>query len=117
MVPSVSVAVPVIARFTPSEETTCGGGQVAIGALPALQVKVTTTLVLFQPLALGAGEAEVVMVGGVPTPKVGALLDWPETLTTTGPVVAPLGTGTIICVSLQLVGTAGVLLKVMVLEL
>jgi hypothetical protein len=56
------------------------------------------------------------MVGGVPTPNVSWLLAWPATVTTTGPVVAPLGTGTAIWVSLQLVGIAEVPLNVTVLE-
>jgi hypothetical protein len=44
------------------------------------------------------------------------LLASPPTVTTTFPVVAPTGTGTPICVSLQLLGVAGVPLKVTVLE-
>ena len=39
----------------------------------------------------------------------------PPTVTTTGPVTAPLGTVVTICVLLQVVGVAGVPLKVIVL--
>ena len=69
------------------------------------------------------------MVTDVPTaPEVGErllilgvtvndtpLLATPPTVTTTLPVVAALGTGTTICVALQLVGVAAVPLKVTVL--
>jgi hypothetical protein len=58
----------------------------------------------------------LVIVGGVTlTVKVTPLLAWPATVTTTGPVVAPEGTGTAMLVALQLVGTAVVPLKVTVL--
>jgi len=50
-----------------------------------------------------------------PTLKVLALLAAPLTVTTTGPVVAPDGTGTTIVLALQLLGAALTPLKVMVL--
>ena len=53
---------------------------------------------------------KLVMLGG--TPKATPLLAKPLTLTTTLPVVAPLGTGTIMLVALQLVGVAAAPLKV-----
>ena len=53
--------------------------------------------------------------GGITTVKLMPLLATPFTVTTKLPVVAPLGTGTIIWVSLQLVGVANVLLKFAVL--
>ena len=86
----------------------------AIGALPAVQVKATVTLELFQPLALGDGEAEAVIFGGpaLVTVKFAPLLGTPETVTTTLPVVAPLGTGTTMLVEPQLVGEAAVPLNV-----
>src|SRR5437588_11961216 len=43
------------------------------------------------------------------------LLAWPATVTTIFPAVAPIGTGTLMLVLLQLVGTACVPLKVTVL--
>jgi hypothetical protein len=49
------------------------------------------------------------------TVKVTLLLAWPPIVTTTGPVVALTGTGTVMLVALQLVGVAVVPLKVTVL--
>ena len=49
------------------------------------------------------------------TVKLTELLVWPATLMTTGPVVVPEGTGTVMLVALQLVGVAAVPLKVIVL--
>ena len=41
-----------------------GDGQTVIGAVPAVQVHVTVTLVLFHPAGLAAGLATPVIVGG-----------------------------------------------------
>ena len=57
----------------------------------------------------------LVMFGGVTTVKTTPLLATPPTVTTTLPVVAPVGTGTAIVVALQLVGVAVVPLNVTVL--
>jgi hypothetical protein len=57
-----------------------------------------------------------VITGGVPTVKVTPLLATPPTVTTMLPVLAPAGTGTAMVVSFQLVGVAGVLLNVTVLD-
>ena len=51
-----------------------------------------------------------------PVMNLTRLLLTPPTVTTTFPVVAPDGTGTEMLVELQLVGAAGVLLKVTVLD-
>jgi hypothetical protein len=40
-----------------------GAGQLTIGLLAAVQVKLTITSVLFQPFEFGSGEAVAVMVG------------------------------------------------------
>lgn len=45
--------------------TVCGDGQLATGATVAAQVKVTVTAELFQPFAFAAGDALVVISGGV----------------------------------------------------
>jgi hypothetical protein len=45
--------------------------QLEIAELPGVQVKVTVTFELFQPLALGDGDTEALIVGGVPTVNVG----------------------------------------------
>ena len=55
------------------------------------------------------------MAGGAETVKVILLLAWPPTVTTTLPVVAPLGTVAAMLVALQLVTLAAVPLKVTVL--
>src|SRR5436309_14932021 len=52
---------------------------------------------------------------GLVTVKLTPLLATPPTVTTTFPVVAPLGTGTTILVALQLVGVAPIPLNVTVL--
>jgi hypothetical protein len=56
-----------------------------------------------------------VMLGATVTVKATPLLARPPTVTTTFPVVAPLGTGTTMLAALQLVGVAAVPLKVTVL--
>src|SRR5882762_1121811 len=53
--------------------------------------------------------------GGTVTVKFEPLLATPPTVTTTFPVVAPLGTGTTMLVALQVVGTDGTPLNVTVL--
>ncbi len=57
----------------------------------------------------------LVMLGGTTTVKFTALLARPPTVTTTFPLVAPAGTGTVMLVALQLVGVAAVPLNVTVL--
>src|SRR5882724_6522776 len=71
----------------------CGGHEV-MGKLPGVQVYVNVTFVVFQPAALGGGNAETAMVGGTTTVKLTALLDAEPTVTMTLPVVAPFGTVT-----------------------
>src|SRR3972149_3516715 len=65
-------------------------------------------------LFAGPDAGERLVISGV-TVKVTPVLDMPPTVTTTGPVLAPVGTGTIISMSLQLVGVASIPLKVAVL--
>ena len=45
---------------------------------------------------------------GASTVNATPLLGWPDTVTTTGPLEAPAGTGAMMRVSVQLVGVAGV---------
>src|SRR5881397_949280 len=61
------------------------------------------------------GLRPVMLGGGTVTVKLTPLLATPPTVTTTFPVVAPLGTGTTMVVPLQLVGVAAVPLNVTVL--
>ena len=63
--PEASVTVPVTGMFDPWVVTTVGEGQLTIGAPPGAQAKLTVTLELFQPAALGEGETLAMMVGGV----------------------------------------------------
>ena len=63
--PAASVATPEITWWAPSVFTATGLGQFTIPESASLQVKVTTTLALVQPAALGAGKALAVIVGGV----------------------------------------------------
>jgi hypothetical protein len=56
-----------------------------------------------------------VIAGGTVTVKTTPLLARPPTVTTTGPLVAAVGTGTVMLVALQDVGDVGVPLKVTVL--
>jgi hypothetical protein len=72
---------------------------------------VTVTTVPIDPLE---GE-RLVTVGVTPTVKVSPLLARPPTVTTTFPVVAPVGTGTTILAADQLVGVAVVPLNLTVL--
>jgi hypothetical protein len=58
---------------------------------------------------------KLVMLGAATTVKLTPLLAWLDTVTTTFPVVAPLGTGTTILDALQLVGVAVVVLNLTVL--
>ena len=57
----------------------------------------------------------LVMLGAATTVKLTPLLAWLDTVTTTLPVVAPVGTGTTMLVALQLVGVAVVVLNLIVL--
>jgi hypothetical protein len=61
------------------------------------------------------GGTTVVMIGGTVTVKGVPVLDKPLTVTTTFPVVAPLGTVTMMLVALQLVGMATMPLNITVL--
>jgi hypothetical protein len=61
--PCVSTAWPQIDWLAPCVVTWTGEGQVAIGYEPAVQVNVTVTVELFQPLLLGLGEAAALVVG------------------------------------------------------
>src|SRR5438067_3891740 len=62
--PAASVAVPLDVWLAPSTSV-CAGGQLATPERASLQLKLTVTSVLFQPLALAASERSAVMVGAV----------------------------------------------------
>ena len=69
-------------------------------------------IVTASPAAPDVGERLSILGATV---KVTLLLASPPTVTTTGPVIAPAGTGTAMLLALQLVGVAVVPLKVTVL--
>src|SRR4029077_17848732 len=82
--------------------------------VPWLAPKFVPVIVTEVPTGPEVG-LKLVIVGVGSTVNVIPLLATPFTVTTTGPVVAPLGTGTTIDVALQLVGVAGVPLNATVL--
>ncbi len=63
--PALSTAVSIMTCPAPSVVMVTGEGQDAIPDTLSLQVNVTVTFVLFHPLALGLGDIDAVMVGGV----------------------------------------------------
>ena len=83
--------------------------------VPCVVPKFAPVIVIEVPTGPEVGD-KVVMLGVAVTVKLTPLLATPPTVTTTFPVVAPLGTGTTMLVALQLVGVAAVPLKVTVLR-
>jgi hypothetical protein len=82
---------------------------------PCVAPKFDPAIVTDVPVGPDCGET-LETVGAVPIPKAKLLLlGTPPTVTSTGPVVAPSGTGTTMLVALQLVGVATIPLKVKLL--
>ena len=81
---------------------------------PRVAPKLVPPIVTAVPMGPAVG-LSVVIAGGTLTVKGTPLLAMPPTVTTTGPLVAPLGTGTVMLVAPHTVGTATVLLNVTVL--
>ena len=65
VLPALSVTVPAITWPAPSDVTVCMGGQLSTPEPVSEQVKLTITFELFQPLPLGKGIVDGVIVGGV----------------------------------------------------
>ncbi len=121
--PTVTTTFPVVAPV--------GTGTVILVALqavavPAVPLKVTALVPCVAPKFVPVIRTEVptvpdvgfklVMLGaGAVTVKFTPLLATPPTVTTTFPVVAPVGTGTVILVALQAVGVPAVPLNLTVL--
>src|SRR5438445_8957775 len=81
--------------------------------VPCVAPKFDPAIVTGVPTAPDAGVRLVkIGAGTVTTVKLMPLLATPPTVTTTGPVVAPLGTDTTMLLTLQLVATAAVPLNV-----
>src|SRR5207249_6754376 len=83
--------------------------------VPWLAPKLAPVIVTDVPRPPDVGLRLVMLGGGTVTVKLTPLLATPPTVTTTFPVVAPVGTGTTMLVALQLVGVAAVPLNVTVL--
>jgi len=83
--------------------------------VPCVEPKPVPAIVTDVATAPEVGEMLVTFGAAVPTSKPYGLLATPPTVTSTFPVVAPVGTGTLIEVALQFVGIPVVPLKVTVL--
>src|SRR5262249_359011 len=85
--------------------------------VPCVAPKFVPVMVTDVPTAPEVGVSVLIIGVGGTTVKLTPLLATPDTVTTTFPVVAPLGTVTAMLVELQLVGAAAVPLNVTVLVL
>jgi len=83
---------------------------------PCGDPKFDPVIVTEVPTGPDVGLRPVMLGAALVTVKLTPLLALPATVTTTGPVVAPVGTGTTMLVSLQLVGVPAEPLNVTVLE-
>ncbi len=83
--------------------------------VPCVAPKFVPLIVTEVPAGPDVGDKLVMLGAGTVTVKLTPLLAWPPTVTTTFPVVAPVGTGATMLVALQLVGVAAVPLKLTVL--
>src|SRR5712671_3105268 len=82
--------------------------------LPCVGPKFDPLIVITEPIAPEFG-ARLLMLGAGVIVNVDPLLGCPPTVTTTGPVVAPVGAGAVIDVALQAVGVEAIPLKLTVL--
>jgi hypothetical protein len=83
--------------------------------LPGVDPKFVPAIVTLVPTTADDGVRLVMVGGGTVTVNAAPLLATPPTVTTTCPLVAPVGTGTLMLVALQLLGAAEVPLNVTVL--
>jgi hypothetical protein len=83
--------------------------------VPWVAPKFVPAIVTVAPTNPDVGFRFVMLGGGAETVKLTPLLATPPTVTTTFPVVAPVGTSTTILVAVQLVGAAAIPLNVTVL--
>jgi len=120
--PTVTTTLPVVAPVGTGTAMLVALQLVGVAAVPlkvtvlvpCVAPKLDPVIVSEVPAAPEVG-FRLVMLGGGMTVKVVPLLATPPTVTTTFPVVAPVGTGTAMLVALQLVGVAAVPLNVTVL--
>ena len=121
---TVTTTLPVVAPFGTGTEMDVGL-QLVGAAVTLLKVtvlvpweapKLVPVIVTEIPIKPEVGLRLVIVGAGTVTVKRTALLAMPPTVTTTLPVVAPTGTGTVMLVALQLVGVAVVPLNFTVLR-
>lgn len=120
-VPKVTTTFPVVAVVGTKTPMLVGLQLPAVPAdtplnvtvlVPCITPKFAPAIVTALPTGPEGGLRLVILGPGPVTVKPMALLAAPLTVTTTLPVVAPTGTGTTMVVEFQLVGVAGVPLKV-----
>jgi hypothetical protein len=120
--PTVTTTLPVVAPVGTGTAMLVADQLVGVAAvplnvtvlLPRVAPKLVPAIVTAVPTGPLAGD-RLVSVGALVTVYGSALLVRPPTVTTTLPVVAPIGTGTAMLVADQLVGVAAVPLNVTVL--
>src|SRR5438093_11612638 len=121
--PSVTTTFPVAAPLGTGTTILVALQLVGVAAVPlnvtvlvpCVAPKFAPVIVTDAPTNPDVGFRPVTLGPGLVTVKLTPLLATPPTVTTTFPVVAPLGTGTTILVALQLVGVAAIPLNVTVL--
>lgn len=121
--PTVTITGPVVApdgtgttMLEPLQDVVVGETPLNVIVLvPWFAPKFAPVTVTDVPTAPEVGVRMLIVGVGNITVKLTALLATPATVTTTFPVVPPLGTGTAMLVELQLVGVAIVPLNVTVL--
>src|SRR5215469_9723795 len=121
--PTVTTTFPVVAPLGTGTTMLVALQLVGVAAVP-LKVtvlvpceapKLVPLIVIDVPTAPDVGLRLVILAAAAVTVNATPLLATPPTVTTTFPVVAPLGTGATMLVALQLVGVAAVPLNVTVL--
>jgi hypothetical protein len=121
--PTVTITFPVVAPIGTGATMLVALQLVGVAAvplkltvlLPCVEPKFVPAIVTDVPARPEVGDKLLMLGAGTVTVKLTPLLAWPPTITTTCPVVAPVGTAATIFVALQLVGVAAVPLKLTVL--
>jgi len=121
--PTVTTTLPVVAPVGTGVTMLVALQLVGVAAvplnltvlLPCVAPKFAPVIVTAVPTTPDAGLKLVMLGAATVTVKLSPLLATPPTVTTTFPVVAPVGTGATMLVALQLVGVAAVPLNVTVL--
>jgi hypothetical protein len=121
--PTVTTTLPVVAPAGTGAAMLVALQLVGVAAVP-LKVtvlvpceapKLVPVIATDAPTGPELGLRLVILGAEGTTVKTTPLLTWPPTVTTTLPVVVPVGTGAVMLVALQLVGVPAVPLKVTVL--